>query len=178
MKALSLARFVDLLPTLVSGINNVIVATYNNLTGCENGGEFTSGTRRVSVICGGAAYANFVTFSGFVPSPETPTTKQVGDKTVSEKLTSVGAVGVAGSLVILYAGTSHFDEMVELAKRLAGYGAMVVLVSRGCDASIFDSLETFENITCVIPQHSICNGGRIDLTIILNALLDPVLCPS
>jgi hypothetical protein len=162
---ITLDQFLADLPELVSGINNVVVATYNNLDSHENGGEFyTTGGRMVSIFCGGAVYADVEKLVG---SNAVPLVKAMRMMNISKTLELIAP----GSLVILYAGKSHFDEMLQLSRRLAERDDKVALVSCGCDDCAFDGVEPNENISLVKPTHGHCNGGRNDLSRIVARLL-------
>ncbi len=160
MKTVTLDGFLRDLPKLTSGTNNVVIATYNNLYGYENGGVFTANGKTVTILCGGAAYANFFR-NADASSIKTAEAKKVSD----------GLGGIeSGSLVILYAGESRFCDMVLLAYALAKRGVKVALISCGCDCNVFSGLVTNEKITAVMPYGG-CNGGRRDLARIAVALL-------
>jgi hypothetical protein len=158
MEIISLEQFIDALPKLTADISDVIVATYNNLDSYKNGGEVSANGKKVTILCGGAAYADV---------EGAQNTKVAGARKVSEGL----ARPEANSLVILYAGKSRFGEMVGLAYRLAGRGNKVVLVGCGCDPDIFDPLTPDPNITFVMPRNDFCNGGRGDLSRVVEAIL-------
>ncbi len=160
----TLDQFIAALPKLVSDISGVVVATYNNLDSHQGGGEFIANGRKVSILCGGAAYANV----GGMPDDEAQTTKTAGAKQVSDDLAKTSS----NSLVILYAGKSRFDEIVLLSHRLAERGSKVALVSCGCDKNVFDGFEFNENISLVVPTNADCNGGRGDLSRIVAQLLN------
>lgn len=164
----TLDRFLAGLPELVSGIDNVVIATYNNLDSHKNGGEFSANGRKVSILCGGADYANVETLVGDIPNEGAQATKTAGARKVSDGLTQVPS----DSLVVLYAGKSRFNEMVQLSRRLAKRGTKVVLVSCGCDSDVFDGIESSENILLVVPTHGHCNGGRGDLSRVVAQLLN------
>jgi len=167
MRAISVEQFLSTMPELVSDISHVVIATYNNLSNCKAGGEFSVNGKKVTVLCGGAAYANLAPAPGVtVPNNGALATKAAGVKVISDGLTQVEP----GTLAILYAGQSRFDDIVGLAYRLAGRQVKVVLVSCGCDADAFDDLESEPNITCVVPTDG-CNGGRGDLARILEELM-------
>jgi hypothetical protein len=162
MRVISLEQFLGDLPKFVSDINNVVIATYNNLRSCEEGGEFNANGKKVTVLCGGAAYAHV---NGAM-NPRAQDTKKAGVKVVWDALISIEA----GTLVVLYAGKSRFGEVLAMAYRLAGRDVKVALVSCGCDNNVFDGLAANPNITCVVPMNESCNGGRGDLSVIFEAL--------
>ena len=166
----TLDRFLADLPKFVSGFNSVVVATYNNLRSYEKGGEInTVGGRKISIFCGGAAYANVeILFGYYKPNTGAQATKAVGAKIVSDNLAQVGT----DSLVILYAGKSRFSEMIQLAYHLAERGIKIVLIGCGCEMDVFDHLNFNENISLVIPTHGECNGGRDDLSAVVKKLLN------
>ncbi len=161
-------QFLAGLSELASGINNVVVATYNNLNSHPEGGELSTGVRRISIVCGGAAYANLRTPLGYIPNEGAQATKATGVDKVSDGLAQIAS----RSLVVLYAGKSRFNEIVRLARRLADSGVKVALVSCGCDENVFGGLEANENISLVVPTHDNCNGGRDDLSRIVKKLLN------
>lgn len=164
-----LDRFLADLPEFVSGITNVVIATYNNLDSHPDGGEFYADERKVSILCGGASYANVEIFiGGSIPNEGAQATKAKGVQKVSASLTHV----VPGSLVILYAGISCLNEVVGLGYRIAKRGVKVALVSCGCDRRVFSGLESNENILFVVPTIGPCNGGRGDFSRIVARLLD------
>ena len=165
---LDLDQFLAGLSKLASGIDNVVVATYNNLDSYKESCEFNAGGRKISILCGGADYANVETSVGCIPNEGAQVTKTTG----ATKVNSGFAQVASGSLVVLYAGNSRFDEMVRLAQRLADRGVKVALVSCGCNKYVFDRFETNDNISLVVPIHSCCNGGRKDLSRIVAQLLN------
>lgn len=170
MKALSLGQFLEKLPEIVSDVKNVVVATYNNIYSYANGAVIPNAKgKRITILCGGAARTNVEFDLGLnVPNQDVQATKTVGAKIVSDGLAAVAAE----TLVVLYAGKSRCDEMARLAYRITERGAKVALVSCGCYTDVFGRISPNENIILVMPLHGVCNGGRGDLSEIVDALLN------
>jgi len=141
---LTLNEFLASLPELVGGIENVVVATYNHLHSYDPGERVTASGRKITILRGNAAYAEV------------------------EKLVTTQAA--ANLLVVLYVGT-RFARVAPLAQRLTDLGAKIALVSCGCDGNVFGGFEPGKNVLLVVPTHSHCNGGKGDLSRIIERLL-------
>jgi hypothetical protein len=177
MKISTLREFLSNLTAFVGDAKNVIVATYgkiegypDGLTACE-----TKDGKHVKVISGGGMF-NGVNF-GFMrvlnPHPEqVQSTKDAGVTTVSNELSSVPE----STFVVLYAGTSRLQKIIDLASSLAEKGAKVALLSCGCDEperfSRIDEIPGKENIFLLMPYHpGRCDSEYEDLGEIVTTML-------
>lgn len=163
---MQLVSFDDLMSKpnqFLGDVNNLVIATYGKIYGFDDGQHTyaSKSGKSVKVLVGGGMF-NGVNFFGFsLPDPNpglVQATKDAGLEAVKKEMSEVAGE----TFVVLYAGTSRLDKVVDLGASLAEKGAKVALLSCGCDRPArfarVDQVSGANNIIVVMPDHP----GRCD----------------
>lgn len=179
MRVIPFDEFLSKSKDFIGDAKNIVVASYGKIDGYPDGLTVnnTKDGKQVKVVVGGGMF-NGVRLFGLISIPDpNPThvqeTKDAGAKAVSDELSGVPE----SSFVVIYAGTSRLERMVDLGVSLAEKGAKVALLSCGCDPvsrfSRIDNLPFKDNLAVIMPDHpGYCDSGSEDLGIIASEFLN------
>ena len=169
---MQLVSFNDLMSNpnqFLGDANNLVIASYGKIYGFDDG-QHTNASKSgksVKVFVGGGMFNGTNLFGLHLPDPNpelVQSTKDAGLEAVKNEMSEVPG----GTFVILYAGTSRLDKVVDLGASLAEKGAKVALLSCGCDKPAkfarVDQVSDAENIIVVMPDHpGECDSEASDL---------------
>lgn len=176
MKTLTLVDFIATLPGLVEKANQVVVATYNTVSGHDEGARTMTNGKPLTVLCGGGTYRHVELFPGIAMSvPGADESVRAG----ASKIVNVMDESPTHKLVVLYAGLTQFDRMWSLTQRLVENGNTVAVIGCGCPDNSHEilHLRELENVVAVTPMAPRlqgfrgCTGGRLELGEIVDSLV-------